>query len=57
MKIEFTRAEIIRVILAHANTVAPFTGQALFDTVEAGSYGSIPLTFIVATKEDENAAQ
>lgn len=56
MKIEFTRAEIIRAILAHANTVAPFAEKP-FDTVEAGSYGSIPLSFIVTTKEDEDAAQ
>lgn len=53
MKIEFTKEEIKAIILDHARKL---TTQE-FNTVEAGSYGSIPLTFIVTTKEDEDAAQ
>ena len=57
MKIEFTKEEIKAIILTHANKVAPSSWAMQFDTVEAGSYGSIPLSFIVSTKEDEDAAQ
>ncbi len=53
MKIEFTRAEIERIILAHANAIAP---DAKFNEVESVGYRAIPEAFVVSTKE-EDAAQ
>ena len=53
MKIEFTRAEIERIILAHANAIAP---DANFNEVESVGYRAIPEAFVVSTKE-EDAAQ
>jgi hypothetical protein len=54
MKIEFTRAEIERIILAHANAIAPYEQ---FNTVEGASYRDLPHSIIVSTKEDDDAAQ
>lgn len=51
MKIEFTRAEIERIIMDYANKLIP---NANFDEVRGGSYGSLPSTIIV---EKTNAAQ
>lgn len=53
MKIEFTRAEIERIILAHANAIAPFEQ---FNTVEAGGYRSLPDTIVVSTKPEQELA-
>ena len=52
MKIEFTRAEIERIILAHANTLIEGYG---FNEMEA-KYSSMPSTITVSKKE-EDAAQ
>ena len=49
MKIEFTRAEIERIILRHAEFL---TGEN-FDTVEGASYRSLPDGFVVSKKEDD----
>lgn len=57
MKIEFTRAEIERIILDYANLLVPFAG---FDTIEPCGYRSMPDGFIVSMKpkqEQEDAAQ
>ena len=59
MKIEFTRAEIERIILAHANAIAPFEQ---FNTAESGTYRSLPDTIVVSTDKMKelvypNAAQ
>ena len=48
MKIEFTRAEIERIVLDHVNQL---TGQ-VFNTVEPGGYRLMPDTFTVSTKEE-----
>ena len=53
MKIEFTRAEVERIILHFANSIAP---DAKFDDVEPTGYRLMPDGFVVSTKE-ENAAQ
>ena len=53
MKVEFTRAEIERIVLAHINGLIP--GQN-FDTFESNGYRLMPDTFTVSTKE-EDAAQ
>jgi hypothetical protein len=53
MKIEFTRAEVEAILLDH---VEQLTGQ-MFNTVEAGGYRTMPDTFTVSTKEEEDAAQ
>ena len=53
MKIEFTRAEIERVILAHANTL--IEGYS-FNEIET-RYSNIPSIVIVQKKEEEDAAQ
>ena len=52
MKIEFTRAEIERIILLHANSLIPGYGFNEVDT----RYCSIPST-ITVTKKEEDAAQ
>jgi hypothetical protein len=54
MKIEFTRAEIERIILAHANAIAPYEQ---FNHIEPCGYRTMPDGFVVSTKEDEDAAQ
>jgi hypothetical protein len=55
MKIEFTRAEIERIILAHANAIAPYEQ---FNHIEPTCYRTMPDGFVVSTKEeDEDAAQ
>jgi hypothetical protein len=46
MKIEFTRAEIERIILAHANAIAPYEQ---FNTVEGSSYRDLPDSIVVST--------
>lgn len=53
MKIEFTRAEIERIVLAHINGLIP--GQN-FNSFESTGYRSMPDSFTVSTKE-EDAAQ
>ena len=53
MKIEFTRAEIERVILAHANTL--IEGYS-FNEIET-RYSNIPTIVIAQKKEEEDAAQ
>jgi hypothetical protein len=57
MKIEFTRAEIEAIILAHANTLAP---DAKFNDVEPTGYRTMPDGFVVSTEpkqETTDAAQ
>ena len=49
MKIEFTRAEIERIILRHAEFL---TGEN-FDTVSASAWGSMPNGFVVSKEEDD----
>jgi len=53
MKIEFTRAEIERIILLHANTLVPGYG---FNEMEA-KYSSIPSNITVSKKEKEDESQ
>jgi hypothetical protein len=52
MKIEFTRAEIERIILAHANSL--IEGYS-FDEIET-RYSNIP-TLVTVQKKEEDAAQ
>jgi hypothetical protein len=52
MKIEFSRAEIERIILDHANNLVP---SANFSGI-SGRYSCIPSSVTVETKE-EDAAQ
>jgi hypothetical protein len=52
MKIEFTRAEIEDIILAHVNGLIP--GQD-FNTVEGSSYRDLPSSIVVSTKEKDAA--
>lgn len=52
MKIEFSRAEIERIILDHANNLVP---TANFASI-SGRYSCIPSSVTVETKE-EDAAQ
>ena len=52
MKIEFTRAEIERIILLHANSLIPGYG---FNQLET-RYSSMP-SITVIKKEEEDAAQ
>ncbi len=54
MKIEFTRAEVERIVLAHANAIAPYER---FNHIEPCGYRTMPDGFVVSTKEDEDAAQ
>jgi hypothetical protein len=55
MKIEFTRAEVERIILAHANAIAPYES---FNNIEPSGYRLMPDAFTVSTKEEqEDAAQ
>ncbi len=53
MKIEFTRAEIERVILAHANSLIEGYSFNEIDT----RYSNIPSIITVSKKEEEDAAQ
>jgi hypothetical protein len=64
MKIEFTRAEVERIILDHANRIVglgdPFFPKKgdLFDTVESSGYRNLPDTITVsAITKEEDAAQ
>lgn len=54
MKIEFTRAEVERIILAHANAIAPYEQ---FNTVEGSSYRDLPSSIVVSAKEEEDEPQ
>ena len=54
MKIEFTRAEVERILLAYVNALIP--GQH-FNTVEGSSYRGLPDTITVSVEEKDNAAQ
>ena len=63
MKIEFTRAEIERILLDYTNhrlglsdPYNPAKGN-LFNTVEGSSYRGLPDTIIVSAEEKEDAAQ
>ncbi len=49
MKVELTRAEVERIILAHLNGLIP--GQN-FNTVEGSSYRDLPSSIVVSTKEE-----
>ena len=49
MKIEFSRAEIERIILDHANSLIP---TADFDTINS-NYSFIPSTVTVEKKEED----
>jgi hypothetical protein len=51
MKIEFTRAEIERIILLHANTLIPGYG---FNETES-RYSSIPNLVTVSKKEEDES--
>jgi hypothetical protein len=53
MKIEFTRAEIERIILAHANSLIEGYSFNEIDT----RYSNIPSIITVSKKEEEDAAQ
>jgi hypothetical protein len=50
MKIELTRAEIERIILAHLNALIP--GER-FNAVEPGAYRTMPDSLIVSYKAPE----
>jgi hypothetical protein len=50
MKIEFTRAEVERIILNHANAIAPYER---FDSIETTGYRSMPDGFVVSTKPEQ----
>jgi hypothetical protein len=52
MKVELTRAEVERIILAHLNGLIP--GQE-FNTVEGSSYRDLPSSIVVSTKEKDAA--
>ena len=54
MKVELTRAEVERIILAHLNGLIP--GQD-FNTVEGSSYRDLPSSIVVSFKAPEDAAQ
>ena len=49
MKVEFTRAEIERIVLAYINGLIP--GQN-FNAFESTGYRLMPDTFTVSTKEE-----
>lgn len=53
MKIEFTRAEIERIVLVYVNGLIP--GQH-FNTVEGSSY-RLPETLTVSVEKEQDAAQ
>ena len=57
MKIEFTRAEVERIILNHANAIAPYER---FNHIEPCGYRTMPDGFVVSTEpkqETTDAAQ
>lgn len=54
MKVEITRAEIERIILAHLNGLIP---NQNFNTVEGSSYRDLPGSVFVSSKVEEDAAQ
>jgi hypothetical protein len=54
MKIEFTRAEVERIILVYVNGLIP--GQH-FNTVEGSSYRGLPDTLTVSVEKEQDAAQ
>jgi len=55
MKIEFTRAEVEKMVLFYVNNLIP-TEQ--FHSVRSGhSYREIPDTIVVSTEKDSHAAQ
>jgi hypothetical protein len=63
MIIQFSRAEVERILLAHANATVknnPFDNlraAQVFDTVSCNSYRDIPDVVSVSTKEIPDAAQ
>lgn len=50
MKIEFTSAEVERIILAHVNAFAP---DAKFNAVEPTGYRSMPDGFVVFVRPQQ----
>jgi hypothetical protein len=54
MKVEITRAEIERIILAHLNGLIP---NQNFNTVEGASYRDLPSSVTVSSKEEKDATQ
>ena len=54
MKIEFTRAEVERILLVYVNGLIP--GQH-FNTVEGSSYRGLPETITVSVAEPKDEAQ
>lgn len=52
MKIELTRAEIERIILAHLNCLIP---DQDFNHVEGSSYRDLPNSIMVSKKEQDAA--
>ena len=61
MIIQFTRAEVERILLAHANATVRNNAfdnclpAQVFDTVSSNSYRDIPDVVSVSTKEDDAA--
>jgi hypothetical protein len=53
MKIEFSRADIERIVLGYVNALIP---NQHFNTVESSGYRGLPDTLTVSVKE-EDAAQ
>ena len=53
MKIEFTRAEVEEILLQYAYNLT----TREFVKLEAGGYRTMPDTFTVSTKEEEDAGQ
>ena len=54
MKVEFTRAEIERIVLAHINGLIP---NQHFNTFESTGYRTMPDGFVVSTKEEDHAQE
>jgi len=54
MKIEFTRAEVEKMLLFYVSNLIP--GEQ-FNTVEGSSYRGLPDTIVISYEKDENAAQ
>jgi hypothetical protein len=54
MKVEITRAEIERIILAHLNGLIP---NQNFNTVEGSSYRDLPSSVVISSKVEADAAQ
>jgi len=53
MKIEFTRAEVEKILLDYANKMVEGYG---FNSVEANSYTGMPSSFEITKEEDEHTS-